>query len=139
MRRTLVLIKPDGVARGLVGEILGRFERRGLSLVAAELRTLSRETAAQHYSEHEGKPFYPSLVEFITRGPLMALVLEGPEDTFAVVRAMMGATNPATAAPGTVRGDLALDTQQNLVHGSDSAESARREIALFFPGLASVD
>ncbi|MBU6495867.1 MAG: nucleoside-diphosphate kinase [Acidobacteria bacterium] len=139
MRRTLVLIKPDGVARGLVGEILGRFERRGLSLVAAELRTLDRETAARHYGEHEGKPFYPSLVEFITRGPLMALVLEGPEDTYAVVRSMMGATNPVSAAPGTVRGDLALDTQQNLVHGSDSPESAAREIALFFPGLASVD
>lgn len=139
MRRTLVLIKPDGVERGLVGEILSRFEKRGLRVVAAELRTLAREVAESHYGEHEGKPFYPSLVEFITRGPLVALVLEGPEDAFAVVRTMMGATNPVQAAPGTIRGDLALDTQQNLVHGSDSNESAAREIALFFPGLASVD
>ncbi|NNN02704.1 MAG: nucleoside-diphosphate kinase [Acidimicrobiaceae bacterium] len=139
VRRTLVLIKPDGVERGLVGEILSRFEKRGLRVVAAELRTLAREVAESHYGEHEGKPFYPSLVEFITRGPLVALVLEGPEDAFAVVRTMMGATNPVQAAPGTIRGDLALDTQQNLVHGSDSNESAAREIALFFPGLASVD
>ncbi len=139
MSRTLVLIKPDGVARGLVGEILGRFERRGLSLLAAELRTLDRATAERHYAEHEGKPFFPSLVEFITRGPLMSLVLEGPEETYAIVRSMMGATNPAQAAPGTIRGDLALDHQQNLIHGSDSPESAAREIALFFPGLTSVD
>ncbi len=123
----------------MVGEILSRFEKRGLRVVAAELRTLAREVAESHYGEHEGKPFYPSLVEFITRGPLVALVLEGPEDAFAVVRTMMGATNPVQAAPGTIRGDLALDTQQNLVHGSDSNESAAREIALFFPGLASVD
>lgn len=135
MERTLVLVKPDGVERGLVGEIVRRFERRGLRLVAAELRTLDRATAARHYAEHEGKPFYEGLVAFITRGPLLALVLEGPSDTWQVVRTMMGPTNPALAPPGTLRGDLGLATQQNLVHGSDSAESARREIAIFFPAL----
>lgn len=135
MERTLVLVKPDGVERGLVGEIVRRFERRGLRLVAAELRTLDRATAARHYAEHEGKPFYEGLVAFITRGPLLALVLEGPSDTWQVVRTMMGPTNPALAPPGTLRGDLGLATQQNLVHGSDSAEAARREIAIFFPAL----
>jgi nucleoside-diphosphate kinase len=135
VERTLVLVKPDGVERGLVGEIVRRFERRGLRLVAAELRTLDRATAARHYAEHEGKPFYEGLVAFITRGPLLALVLEGPSDTWQVVRTMMGPTNPALAPPGTLRGDLGLATQQNLVHGSDSAESARREIAIFFPAL----
>jgi nucleoside-diphosphate kinase len=135
VERTLVLVKPDGVERGLVGEIVRRFERRGLRLVAAELRTLDRATAARHYAEHEGKPFYEGLVAFITRGPLRALVLEGPSDTWQVVRTMMGPTNPALAPPGTLRGDLGLATQQNLVHGSDSAEAARREIAIFFPAL----
>ncbi len=135
MERTLVLIKPDGVERGLVGEIVSRFERRGLRLVAAQLRTLDRDTAALHYQEHQGKPFYDGLVDFITRGPLLALVLEGPDDTWQIVRTMMGPTNPATAAPGTIRGDLGLEMQQNLIHGSDSAESAQREIAIFFPAL----
>lgn len=136
MERTLVLVKPDGVERGLVGEIVSRFERRGLRLVAAQLRTLDRETAARHYAEHLGKPFYDSLVDFITRGPVMALVIEGPPDTWQVVRTMMGPTNPALAAPGTIRGDLGIEMQQNLIHGSDSAESAQREIGIFFPSLA---
>jgi nucleoside-diphosphate kinase len=135
VERTLVLIKPDGVERGLVGEIVSRFERRGLRLVAAQLRNLDRDTAALHYQEHQGKPFYDGLVDFITRGPLMALVLEGPADTWQIVRTMMGPTNPAMAAPGTIRGDLGLEMQQNLIHGSDSAESAKREIAIFFPAL----
>ena len=135
MERTLVLVKPDGVERGLVGEIVGRLERRGLRLVAAELRTLDRLTAELHYGEHAGKPFYEGLVAFITRGPVMAMVVEGPDDTWQVVRTMMGVTNPALAAPGTIRGDLGLETQQNLIHGSDSADSARREIAIFFPSL----
>ncbi len=136
MERTLVLVKPDGVERGLVGEIVSRFERRGLRLVAAQLRTLDRETAARHYAGHLGKPFYDSLVDFITRGPVMALVIEGPPDTWQVVRTMMGPTNPALAAPGTIRGDLGIEMQQNLIHGSDSAESAQREIGIFFPSLA---
>ncbi len=135
MERTLVLVKPDGVERGLVGEIVSRLERRGLRLVAAELRTLDRVTAELHYGEHAGKPFYEGLVAFITRGPVMAMVVEGPDDTWQVVRTMMGPTNPALAAPGTIRGDLGLETQQNLIHGSDSADSARREIAIFFPSL----
>ena len=135
MERTLVLVKPDGVERGLVGEIVSRFERRGLRLVAAELRTLDRVTAERHYAEHAGKAFYDGLVDFITRSPLMALVVEGPADTWRVVRTMMGPTNPADAAPGTIRGDLGLVMQQNLIHGSDSAESAQREIAIFFPAL----
>jgi nucleoside-diphosphate kinase len=135
VERTLVLVKPDGVERGLIGEILSRFERRGLRLAAAELRTLDRDTAARHYAEHVGKPFYESLVDFITGGPVMALVVEGPDDTWQVVRTMMGPTNPATAAAGTIRGDLGIEMQQNLIHGSDSAESARREIAIFFPTL----
>jgi nucleoside-diphosphate kinase len=136
VERTLVLVKPDGVERGLVGEIVSRFERRGLRLVAAELRTLDRATAESHYAEHAGKGFYEGLVAFITRGPVLALVLEGPIDTWQVVRSMMGPTNPALAPSGTIRGDLGLETQQNLIHGSDSAESASREIALFFPSLA---
>ena len=135
MNRTLVLVKPDGVRRGLVGEIISRFERRGLVLAAAQLRTLDGATARQHYAEHDGKPFFDSLVQFITGGPLMAMVIEGPEDVWQVVRTMMGATNPVAAAPGTIRGDLGIEHQQNLVHGSDSAESAAREIALFFPDL----
>lgn len=133
--RTLVLIKPDGVARGLVGEVLGRIERKGLQLVALELRTLDRATAEAHYAEHVDKPFFASLVDFITSGPLVAAVAEGP-DAIVAWRAMMGATNPVNAAPGTIRGDLATVTQQNVTHGSDSPESAAREIALFFPGLA---
>lgn len=135
MNRTLVLCKPDAVERGLSGEIIARLERKGLHLVAAELRTLDRETAAKHYAEHAGKGFYEDLLSFITRSPAMAMVVEGPEDTWQIVRNVMGTTNPANAAPGTIRGDLALDTGENLVHGSDSAESAEREIAIFFPGL----
>ncbi|MCA1691196.1 MAG: nucleoside-diphosphate kinase [Actinobacteria bacterium] len=135
MDRTLVICKPDAVERGLVGEIVGRLEAKGLSLVAAELRTVDRATAEDHYSEHEGKPFYEALVGFVTRGPSLLLVVEGPEETYAVVRTLMGATNPRQAAAGTIRGDLAVDLTENLVHGSDSPESAQREISLFFPDL----
>jgi nucleoside-diphosphate kinase len=135
MNRTLFICKPDAVARGLVGPIVARIERKGLRIVAAELRTIDRETAARHYEEHQGKPFYDDLVAFITGGPALLLVLEGPEDTWQVVRTMMGATNPRDAAPGTIRGDLATELTQNLVHGSDSAESAAREIGIFFPNL----
>ncbi len=132
---TLVLVKPDGVARGLVGEVLGRIERKGWKVVALELRTLPREIAEEHYGEHAEKPFFGSLVDFITGGPLVAAVIEGPNAILGW-RALMGATNPANAAPGTIRGDLATDTQFNVTHGSDSPESAAREIALFFPSLA---
>jgi nucleoside-diphosphate kinase len=136
VERTLVIIKPDGVERGLAGEILGRLERKGLRLVAAELRQISVEVAAQHYQEHLGKAFYEALLAFITRSPALVAVVEGPEGTHQVVRSLMGATNPKEAAPGTIRGDLALDQTENLVHGSDSRASATREIALFFPELA---
>lgn len=132
--RTLVLIKPDGVARGLVGEVLGRLERKGLALVAVEMRTLDRATAEKHYAEHAGQPYFEPLIEFITSGPLVAVVAEGPR-AIEAWRAMMGATDPVKAAPGTIRGDHALIVRENLVHGSDSAESAAREIALFFPTL----
>ncbi|HVN52668.1 MAG TPA: nucleoside-diphosphate kinase [Acidimicrobiales bacterium] len=135
MDRTLVICKPDAVERGLVGEIIGRFERRGLTLVAAELRTIDADLASRHYAEHTGKPFYDELVSFIGRSPALVFVVEGPEDTWKVVRTMMGATNPREAAPGTIRGDLGILFTENLVHGSDSAESAAREIALFFPEL----
>ena len=135
MDRTLVIAKPDAVERGLAGEIVTRLERRGLRLVAAELRLIDAETAGRHYAEHEGKPFYASLVEFITRSPALLMVVEGPGDTWKVVRTMMGATNPKEAAPGTIRGDLAVEMTENLVHGSDGPESAAREIAIFFPGL----
>ena len=133
--RALVLIKPDGVERALVGEVLGRIERKGLRIVALELRTLDRAIAEEHYAEHVGKAFFADLVEFITSGPLVAAVVEGP-DAIVQWRALMGATNPVNAAPGTIRGDLATVTQNNVTHGSDSPESAAREIALFFPGLA---
>ncbi len=132
--RTLVICKPDAVERGLVGEIVGRLERKGLKLVATDLRTIDSRTAARHYAEHEGKPFYDDLVTFITRGPALLLVVEGP-DAFKVVRTLMGATNPREAAPGTIRGDLAIELTENLVHGSDSPESAVREISIFFPDL----
>jgi nucleoside-diphosphate kinase len=132
--RTLVLVKPDGVARGLVGEVVGRIERKGYRLVAAELRTLDRATAEAHYGEHAGKPFFPGLVDFITSGPLLAAVIEGP-DAIRAWRSMMGATNPIDAAPGTIRGDLAVEMGENIAHGSDSPESAAREIGLFFPAL----
>ncbi len=133
--RTLVLVKPDGVARGLVGEILGRIERKGFRLVAVDLRTIPEQIAKAHYAEHAEKPFFSELVEFITSGPLLAAVIEGTE-AIASWRSMMGATNPANAAPGTIRGDLATDTQFNVTHGSDSPESAAREISLFFPELS---
>jgi nucleoside-diphosphate kinase len=135
MDRTFVICKPDSVERGLVGEIVSRFERKGLRIVALEQRTLDRATLARHYAEHEGKPFYEDLVRFMSRGPAVVLVLEGPADTFKVVRAMMGATNPRDAAPGTIRGDLGIELTENLVHGSDSPESASREIAILFPDL----
>ena len=135
MDRTFVIAKPDAVERGLAGEIIARFERKGLRLVAAELRTISPETAKAHYAEHDGKPFFADLVAFITRGPSLLLVVEGPEETWKVVRTMMGTTNPREAAPGTIRGDYGTILTENLVHGSDGAESAAREIALFFPDL----
>jgi nucleoside-diphosphate kinase len=135
MDRTLVICKPDAVERGLVGEIIARFERRGLTIAAMELRTVDEDTAGQHYEEHAGKPFYGDLISFITRGPVVVLVVEGPEDTWKVVRTMMGATNPREAAPGTIRGDLGILFTENLIHGSDAAESAEREIALWFPSL----
>ncbi len=130
--RTLVLCKPDAVERRLVGEIVRRIEAKGLTLVALELRQLDGATARTHYAEHAGKPFFADLVAFITRGPLVAMVVEGPE-AWKVVRGLMGATNPRDAAPGTIRGDLAVELTENLVHGSDGPESAAREIALFFP------
>jgi len=133
--RTLILCKPDAVERGLVGEIIGRIERKGLRIVALEQRTLEVVVAKQHYSEHDGKPFFDDLVAFITRSPLVAMVVEGP-DAWKVMRLMMGTTNPREAAPGTIRGDLAIELTENLVHGSDGPESAAREIALFFPGLS---
>jgi len=133
--RTFVACKPDAVERGLVGEIIARLERKGLKLVAAELRTIDRETAGRHYEEHQGKPFFEDLVAFITRGPAMLMVIEGPGDTWKVVRTLMGVTNPKDAAPGTIRGDLAIELTENLVHGSDGPESATREIGIFFPHL----
>ena len=136
MERTLVICKPDAVGRGLVGEIVARLEGKGLRLAAAELRTIDETTAAEHYGEHQGEPFYEPLVAFITGGPSLLLVVEGPEGTVPMVRSLMGVTNPAEAAPGTIRGDLATAVTQNLVHGSDSTESAAKEIALFFPELA---
>jgi nucleoside-diphosphate kinase len=123
------------VERGLVGSVLSRFESKGLTLVAMELRRLDADTLARHYEEHVGKGFYADLVQFMSRGPVVALVLEGPENTWEVVRTMMGATNPKTAAPGTIRGDLGILFTENLVHGSDSLESAAREISIFFPNL----
>jgi nucleoside-diphosphate kinase len=132
--RTLVLVKPDGVRRGLVGEVVSRLERKGLTLVALELRTLSRETAEEHYGEHRERPFFGELVEFITGGPLVAMVVDGPRAVEAV-RTLMGVTDPVKSAPGSLRGDYALEIGQNLVHGSDSPESGTREIAIFFPDL----
>lgn len=132
--RTLVLVKPDGVARGLVGEVISRIERKGLTMAALELRTLDRETAAQHYAEHAERPFYESLLEFITSGPLVALVVEGPR-AIEAFRQLAGATDPVAATNGSVRADFALEVQNNIVHGSDSVDSAKREVALFFPTL----
>jgi nucleoside-diphosphate kinase len=132
--RTLVLCKPDAVARGLVGEVVGRLERKGFRLLAMELRSLDEAVAKQHYAEHEGKPFFDDLVRFITSGPLVAICVEGPEAVTAV-RTLMGPTNPVAAAPGSIRGDYGLEIEKNLVHGSDSAASAVRELALFFPQM----
>ena len=136
MNRTLVICKPDAVERGLVGQIVGRLEAKGLRLVAGQLRTVDEATAARHYEEHQGKPFYPELLSFITRSPSLVLVVEGPADTWRIVRTLMGPTDPAEAPPGTIRGDLGTVMTENLVHGSDSAQSAAREIAIFFPDLA---
>jgi nucleoside-diphosphate kinase len=133
--RTLVICKPDAVERGLVGTILSRFERRGLTIAALDLRTLDEELLARHYEEHVGKGFYADLVAFMSRGPVVTAAIEGPEDTWRVVRDMMGATNPRNAAPGTIRGDLGIEFTENLIHGSDGPESAVRELGLFFPGL----
>lgn len=134
--RSLILVKPDGVRRGLVGEVLARIEAKGYALVAAELRTAQPELLAQHYAEHEGKPFYRPLIEFMGSGPVVAVVIEG-ERCIEGFRSLAGATDPTVAAPGTIRGDLGrdwgLDVQQNLVHGSDSTESAEREIGIWFP------
>ncbi len=132
--RTLVLIKPDAVERHLIGEIISRIEQKGLTIAALELRHTSEELAVQHYAEHDGKPFFASLLEFITSGPVVAAIVEGPH-AVAAFRQLAGGTNPVEqATPGTIRGDFGLETQFNLVHGSDSADSAKREIALWFPG-----
>jgi nucleoside-diphosphate kinase len=135
VERTLILVKPDAFARSLSGEIIARFERKGLRLVAMQLMTMSRDMAAQHYAEHEGKPFFGELVTFITSGPLVAMVLEG-EQAVAAARQVIGATNPLQAATGSIRGDFAVEVGQNMVHGSDAPESATREVGLFFPDLA---
>jgi len=133
--RTLVLIKPDGVRRGLIGTVIERIERKGLRIAALELRILDRETASTHYAEHVGKPFFEPVVDFITSGPLVALVAEGPR-AIQAFRGLAGATDPVAATPGTIRGDHALEIGENVVHGSDSPESAQREIKIFFPELA---
>jgi nucleoside-diphosphate kinase len=134
MDRTLILVKPDAFERGLTGEIIARFERKGLRIVALQHMTMAADMAKQHYAEHEGKPFFGELVEFITSGPLVAMVLEG-DQAVAAARQVIGATNPIEAAPGSIRGDFAIAVGQNMVHGSDSPESAQREAALFFPNL----
>ncbi|HEY1522754.1 MAG TPA: nucleoside-diphosphate kinase [Solirubrobacteraceae bacterium] len=134
MERTLILVKPDAFARGLTGEIIARFERKGLRLLALNQMQIDTDLASRHYAEHEGKPFYGELVGFITSGPLVAMVLEGDRAVEAA-RQVIGATDPVQAAPGSIRGDYAIQVGQNMVHGSDSAESATREVALFFPGL----
>jgi nucleoside-diphosphate kinase len=134
MDRTLILVKPDAFARGLTGEITARFERKGLRIVALRHMTMDRDLAGRHYAEHEGKPFFGELVDFITGGPLVAMVLEGHEAVVAA-RQVIGATNPLEASPGSIRGDFALEVGKNMVHGSDSNESAKREAALFFPDL----
>ena len=133
--RTLVLLKPDAVERGLVGAILSRFESKGLTIAGMELRTLNAAILERHYEEHVGKGFYGELVSFMGRGPVVALAIEGPEDTWEIVRSMMGATNPRKAEMGTIRGDFGTLFTENLVHGSDSAESAARELGIFFPAL----
>ncbi len=134
MERTLILVKPDAFARGLTGEIISRFQRKGLGLVAMQLMTMSRDLAVRHYAEHDGKPFFDELVSFITSGPLVAMVLEG-ESAIVAARQVIGATNPLEAATGSIRGDYAVTVGQNMVHGSDAPESATREVGLFFPDL----
>jgi len=134
MERTLILVKPDAFARGLTGEIIARFERKGLAIAALRSMTVTRELAERHYAEHSERPFFGELVEFITSGPLVAMVLEGP-DAVRAARQVIGATNPLEAAPGSIRGDLAIEMGANMVHGSDSPESAAREAALFFGEL----
>jgi nucleoside-diphosphate kinase len=134
MERTLILVKPDAFARNLTGEIIARFERKGLALLALKLMTIDRELAERHYAEHLGKPFFGELVEFITSGPLVAMVLAG-EEAVEAARQVIGATNPLQASPGSIRGDYAIAVGQNMVHGSDSAESAAREVSLFFPEM----
>jgi nucleoside-diphosphate kinase len=133
--RTLVLLKPDAVERQLVGSIVSRFETKGLKIVAMEMRTLDAAILERHYEEHKGKGFYAELVSFMSRGPVVAMVIEGPEDAWEILRNMMGATNPRNAAPGTIRGDYGTLFTENLIHGSDSAASAAREIGIFFPNL----
>lgn len=135
MNRTFVICKPDAVERGLVGRIISRFEDKGLKIVAADMRVADSDTLDKHYEEHVEKGFYPDLKAFMSRGPVVAMVLEGPEDTYAIVRSMMGATNPAESPSGTIRGDFGTEMTENLVHGSDSNESAVREIGIWFPGL----
>ncbi|MBT3246738.1 MAG: nucleoside-diphosphate kinase [Actinobacteria bacterium] len=135
MEKTLVICKPDAVERGLVGEIIGRFERKGLVILAGELRLLDTEVLGRHYSEHTEKPFFGDLVAFMSRSAAMLLVVGGPEGTVGVVRTLMGSTDPRQAAPGTIRGDFGLAVTENLVHGSDAVESALREIGIFFPEL----
>lgn len=137
MDRTLVICKPDAVRRGLVGEIVGRLESKGLRIVALEMRSIEEATAGRHYAEHDGKPFFGDLIEFITGGPAVLMVVEGPPGTWKIVRTLMGPTNPAEASPGTIRGDFGTVLTENLVHGSDGVESASREIGIFFPGLAA--
>lgn len=133
MSRTLVLCKPDAVERGLVGQIVARFEAKGLQIAAMRMLVIDETLAAEHYAEHVGKDFYPDLVAFIGRSPAVAMIIDGPEGTWEIVRTLMGATNAAQAAPGTIRGDLSAQFTENLVHGSDSADSAAREISIFFP------
>jgi nucleoside-diphosphate kinase len=139
VERTLVLVKPDGVQRGLVGEVVARLERRGLKPVAMKLMQIDEGLAGRHYGEHREKPFFPGLVSFITSSPVVAMVWEGPPGSVAMVRAMMGPTNPAVAPPGTIRGDLAVDLGMNIIHGSDSPERAVVEVALFFDPAEIVD
>jgi nucleoside-diphosphate kinase len=135
MSRTLLICKPDAVERGLVGQIIDRIERKGLHLVVGSLRTITEAEASEHYVEHQARPFYADLVSFITRSPSFLCVIEGPDDTWKIVRTLMGPTNPAEAPPGTIRGDFGTDVGENLVHGSDAEASAQREIRLFFPDL----
>tara|TARA_B100000401_G_scaffold371149_1_gene270117 strand:+ start:15 stop:416 length:402 start_codon:yes stop_codon:yes gene_type:complete len=132
MKQTLVLCKPDAVERGLVGEIISRFEQKGMKIIALRMLVIGPDLAEKHYAEHIGKPFYDDLVSFIGRSPAVAMVIEGPDDTWKIVRKMMGSTNAAEAEPGTIRGDFSALFTENLVHGSDSAESAEREISIFF-------